>query len=158
MCSLTPGDQSLSCVFWSSLQVAEKKKEFDMCPLATLKKIFNKLLSVNIFIKWYNYKIRRRRRRQQRERQKSDRFNGKNSNSASASRFLCTFLCCHCCARLRRKYAYLEDVNKRRRNFLSHMNIDINPRNSAPGEVASIWQSKWVWIIAVKIERTRYYF
>ena len=31
------------------------------------------------------------------------------------------------------------DVNKRRRNFLSHiMNIDINPRNSAPGEVASI--------------------
>ena len=24
-----------------------------MCPLATLKKIFNKLLSVNIFIKWY---------------------------------------------------------------------------------------------------------
>ena len=52
MCSLTPGDQSLSCVFWSSLQVAEKK-EFDMCPLATLKKIFNKLLSVNIFIKGY---------------------------------------------------------------------------------------------------------
>ena len=113
-----------------------------MCPLATLKKIFNKLLSVNIFIKGY---IR------------SDDGDGdgdgdgnenvkkaiglmreKNSNSASASRFLCTFLCCHCCSRLRRKYAYLEDVNKRRRNFLSHMNIDINPRNSTPGEVASI--------------------
>ena len=53
MCSLSPGDQSLSCVFWSSLQVAEKKKEFDVCPLATFKKIFNKLLSVNIFIKGY---------------------------------------------------------------------------------------------------------
>ena len=31
----------------------KKKNEFDMCPLDTLKKIFNKLLSVNIFIKRY---------------------------------------------------------------------------------------------------------
>ena len=139
MCSLTPSDQSLSCVFWSSLQVTEKK-EFDMCPLATLKEIFNKLLSVNIFIKGYirsddgdgdgdgNENVKKA----------IGLMRGKNNNSASASCFFCTFLCCHCCARLRRKYDYLEDVNKRRRNFLSHMNIDINPRNSAPGEVACI--------------------
>ena len=30
-----------------------RKKKSDMCPLATPKKIFNKLLSVNIFIKGY---------------------------------------------------------------------------------------------------------
>ena len=125
-------------VFFGPHCKLQKKKEFDMCPLATLKKIFNKLLSVNIFIKGYKIRRRRRRRRRQRERQKSDRFNGKNSNSASASRFFCTFLCRICCARLRRKYHYLEDVNKRRPNFLSHMNLDINSRNSAPGEVASI--------------------
>ena len=127
-------------VFFGPHCKLQKKKEFDMCPLATLKEIFNKLLSVNIFIKGYirsddgdgdgdgNENVKKA----------IGLMRGKNNNSPSASRFFCTFLCCHCCARLRRKYDYLEDVNKRRRNFLSHMNIDINPRNSAPGEVACI--------------------
>ena len=55
MCSFTPSDQSLSYVFFGphcKLQ-KKKKKGFDMCPLVTPKKIFNKLLSVNIFIKGY---------------------------------------------------------------------------------------------------------
>ena len=125
-------------VFFGPHCKLQKKKEFDMCPLATLKKIFNKLLSVNIFIKGYIRSDDGDGDGNENVKKAIGLMREKNSNSASASRFLCTFLCCHCCARLRRKYAYLEDVNKRRRNFLSHMNIDINPRNSAPGEVASI--------------------
>lgn len=114
----------------------KKKKEFDMCPLATPKKIFNKLLSVNIFIKRY---IRSEDGDGNENVKKAiGLMHGKNSNSASASRFFCTVLCRHCSARLRRKHDYLEDVNKRRQNFLSHMNVDINSRNSAPGEVACI--------------------
>ena len=38
-------------VFFGPHCKLQKKKEFDMCPLATLKKIFNKLLSINIFRK-----------------------------------------------------------------------------------------------------------
>ena len=111
-----------------------------MCPLATLKKIFNKLLSVNIFIKGLNIR--------------SDDGDGDGDGNESVKKaiglmgktatlqrlhaFFCTFLYRHCCARLRRKHDYLQDVNKRRRNFLSHMNLDINSRNSAPGEVACI--------------------
>ena len=134
MCSFTPSDQSLSYVFFGPhCKLQKKKKGFDMCPLVTPKKICSKLLSVNIFIKGY---IR-----------SDDGAGNENVKKAIGlitatlqvlHAFFCTFLCRHCCARLRRKYDYLEDVNKRRRNFLPHMNLDINSRNSAPGEVACI--------------------
>ena len=60
-----------------------------MCPLATPKKIFNKLLSVNIFIKGYirsddgdgNENVKKA----------IGLMHGKNSNSASASRFFVQF-------------------------------------------------------------------
>ena len=61
------------------------------------------------------------RRRQQREGQKSNRLNRQNNNSARASRFFVHFFVVT--ARLRRDKnlfsRFMEDVNKRRLNFLS---------------------------------------
>ena len=40
-------------VFFGPHCKLQKEKKIDLCPLATPKKIFNKLLCVNIFIKGY---------------------------------------------------------------------------------------------------------
>ena len=48
---------------------------------------------------------------------------------------------------------FMEDVNKQRRNLFLFLYLDMVPRNSTPGGFAYIWQSKWVGIIAIKIER-----
>ena len=93
-------------VFFGPHCKLQKKKEFDMCPLATLKEIFNKLLSVNIFIKGYIQSDDGDGDGNENVKKAIGLMRGKNNNSASASRFFCTFLCCHCCARLRRKYDY----------------------------------------------------
>ena len=42
-------------------------------------------------------------------------------------------------------------------NF-SFSNLDMFLRNSTPGGLAYIWQSKWVGIIAIKTERTQIHF
>ena len=47
-----------------------------------------------------------------------------------------------------------EVLNKRRPNFFPLLNMDIVLRNSGPGELAFICQSKWVGLIEIKIERT----
>ena len=61
------------------------------------------------------------RQRQQREGQKSNRLNRQNNNSARASRFFVHLFVVT--ARLRRNKnlisRFMEDVNKRRLNFLS---------------------------------------
>ena len=41
---------------------------------------------------------------------------------------------------------------------LFFLNLNIAIRNSNPREFANIWQSKWVAMIAMKIERTRVHF
>ena len=81
-----------------------RTKKLDMCPLAAPQKIFNKLLSVNIFIKGYirsddgdsdgNENVK-----------KAIGLMGKTATLQVLHAFFCTFLCIHCCARLRRKYA-----------------------------------------------------
>ena len=52
---------------------------------------------------------------------------------------------------------FIEDVNNRRRNFIS-LNLDTVPRNSAPGGGAYIKVSAWVGIIARKAKRTQIHF
>ena len=62
-----------------------------------------------------------RRQQWQRDSQKNNRFNEQNKNSARASRFFVHFSAIT--ARLQRENAllhtFMEDVNKRRRNFLA---------------------------------------
>ena len=51
---------------------------------------------------------------------------------------------------------FMDDVLNRSGDqiFFPLVNLDIVLRNSTPGEFAYIWQSKWVEIIEMKIEKT----
>ena len=86
--------------------------------------------------------IREFKQRQQRERQNSNRFIEQNKTFARASRFLyislpflhnydvklkCLFSC------------FMEDVNKRRRNFLSLSKLRVrSPRNQLQGNLSTL--------------------
>ena len=52
----------------------------------------------------------------------------------------------------------MEDINNRRRNFLSLYKLGYGSWQSAPEDFACIWQSKRVGIIAIPFERTRIHF
>ena len=52
-------------------------------------------------------------------------------------------------------FTFREDVNKRRRNFIPSLNLNMVLRNSTPGGFAYIWQRKWFGIIAMKTEWTK---
>jgi len=59
-------------------------------------------------------------------------------------------------ARLRRKcliLSFMEDVSKRRQNFVSPSNLDIVLRNSTPGEFGYSCLPEKIRIIAMKIEK-----
>ena len=49
---------------------------------------------------------------------------------------------------------FMKDINKQRRNFLLFLKLNSALGNLTPGEFAYIWKSKWLGIIAMKIERT----
>jgi len=87
----------------------------------------------------------------------NNRFSRQNNNFAGAAHFLCTFLCRFCMTTTLNCLILLfrEDVNKRRRNFILFLHLDMVLRNSTLGGFAYIWQSKWVGIIAIKTERTQ---
>ena len=54
---------------------------------------------------------------------------------------------------------FMEDVNKRKRNFFLFLNLDmVLNRNSAPGEYVDIRKCSKVGITAMKIERKRNHF
>ena len=53
---------------------------------------------------------------------------------------------------------FKEDVNKRPRNFIVFLNLNMVLRNSTPGGFTYFWQSMWVGIIAIKTKRTQIYF
>ena len=82
------------------------------------------------------------------------------TNCARASRFFCTFLFRHWTTTTGKCLIshFMEDVNKPRPNFLSHSELNIVLRNSAQKEFPYIWQSKWVGIIIIEIERTQIHF
>ena len=51
---------------------------------------------------------------------------------------------------------FMEDrVNKRRRNFILFLNLNMFLKNSTPAAFVYIWQSKWAGIIAIKTKCTQ---
>ena len=56
-------------------------------------------------------------------------------------------------------FAFIEEVNKQQRNFISLSEFgSVVIWNSASGGFAYIWWSKWVGIIAIKTEKTQIHF
>ena len=53
---------------------------------------------------------------------------------------------------------FKEDVNKRPRNFILFLNLNMVLRNSTPGGFTYFWQSMWVGIMAIKTKRTQIHF
>ena len=91
---------------------------------------------------WIIREFKPRRRRQQRERQKS-------------SKFFCTFLCRYYTTTTWKCLIsrFMEDANKRRRNFLLFLNISSIPKKSTPGKFAYIRYFKRTKINATKFEK-----
>ena len=94
------------------------------------------------------------------ERQKSNRFCNQNNTFARASRFFEDFFAVT--ARLRRENAQFHVVQ---RTYTSedeisslYLNLDMVLRNSTLEGSTCIWQSWWLGVIAMNIERTRIYF
>ena len=119
-------------------------------------------LAVNtvMFVSRDNRDFKNQRRGRQRERQKNNRFCKQNNNFAHASRFFVHFFARFCtittwkCLISR----FMEDVNKRRRNFISISVLGYGQEIQFHGGFAYIWQSRWVGIIAIKTERTQIHF
>ena len=56
-------------------------------------------------------------------------------------------------------FAFMEDINKEQRNFISLSELgSMVIWNSASGGFVYIWWSKWVRIIAIKTEKTQIHF
>ena len=56
-------------------------------------------------------------------------------------------------------FAFIEDVNKQQRNFISLSEFgSVVIWNSVSGGFAYIWWSKWVGIITIKTEKTQIHF
>ena len=108
-----------------------------------------------------DFKIQRRGR--QRERQKKNNwFNKQNNNFASASRFFVHFFARFCTTTTWKCLIsrFMEDVNKQRRNFisLSELGYQLLKIKLQADRLHSVWQRKWVGIIAFKTERTQIHF
>ena len=96
-----------------------------------------------------NRKLKMERRR---ESQKSNSLTRQNNNFARAS----CLLCCHCTTTTWKCLIsrFVKDVNKQWQNLLSLYELGYRvDRNSAPGEFACVWQSKWVGIITIETEK-----
>ena len=52
-------------------------------------------------------------------------------------------------------FTFMEDVNKRLRNFILFLNLNMFLKNSTSATIVYIWQSKWAGIIAIKTKRTQ---
>ena len=81
---------------------------------------------------------------QRRERQKSNSINEQKQDFCRCMTLSCAFRCRHCTTtKLKcRTWSFMEEVNKPGRNFPFFMKLDIVLRNSAPGELACMWQSE----------------
>ena len=55
-------------------------------------------------------------------------------------------------------FAFIEDVNKQQRNFISVSELKYGILKFSLGGFAYNWQRKWVGIIAIKTERTQNHF
>ena len=53
---------------------------------------------------------------------------------------------------------FMENVKKRRQNFILFLNLNMFLKNSTPAAFAYIWQSKWAGIIAINTKRTQIHF
>lgn len=74
--------------------------------------------------------------------------------------FFCAFIFHHCTTATW-KYLiprFIEDINKQGRDFLLFLNLDMVVRYSTSGEFDYVWHSKWVRVIALKIEIQRIHF
>ena len=103
------------------------------------------------------------RRRRQREVKKATGWIGKRQQLFTCITLFCTFLCRHCTPRLRRENAnqfHFLWGTKTRDGWIFFLFLHLNMvvRNSAQKEFACIWHSKWVWVIAIEIERTQILF
>ena len=103
-----------------------------------------------------NRKFKMKRRRESKKRNSLTSLTRKTKNFARASHFFVYFLCRDCtttpwkCLISR----FLKDVNKQWQNLLSLYELGYRvDRNSAPGEFACIWQSKWLGIITIETEK-----
>ena len=88
----------------------------------------------------------------------NNRFSRQNNNFAGESHSFCAFLCRFCTTTTWNCLILLfrEDVNKRRRNFILFLHVNMVLRNSTPGGFAYIWLSiKWVGVIVLKTERRK---
>ena len=91
---------------------------------------------------------------------KNNRFRLATKQLCTCITLFCTFLCLFCTATTWNCLILLfrDGVNKRRRNFILFLNLNMVLRNSTPRRFAYIWRSKWVEIIAIKTERTQLHF
>ena len=91
---------------------------------------------------------------------KNNRFCKQNNNFARASRFFVHFFARFCTTTTWKCpiSLFMEDVNKRRRNFISLSVLGYGPKEFNSRRFAYIWQSKWIGIIAIKTERTQIHF
>ena len=90
---------------------------------------------------------------------KHNRFRRKNSNSAHASHFFVHL--CRFCTTATWKYLilhFMEDGTSDDEILFLFLNLDRDPRISAPGVFALFWSSKWAGIIAIKTGRTQIHF
>ena len=108
-----------------------------------------------------DFKIQRRGR--QRERQKKNKKERKKRKTLlTCITLFCTFLCRFCTTTTRKIpiSRFMEDVKKQRRNFisLSELGYQLLKIKLQADRLHSVWQSKWVGIIAFKTERTQIHF
>ena len=55
-------------------------------------------------------------------------------------------------------FTFMEDVKKRRRNFILFLNLNMFLKNSTPAAFAYIWQSMWAGIIAIRPKERKFIF
>jgi len=105
-----------------------------------------------------DFKIQQRGRRQKRH--ENNRFYNQNNNFTCASRSFVHFFTRFWttttwkCLILR----FMEYANKQWQMIFLFLSLDMVPRNSTPGGLAFIWQSKWVGIIAIKTGESKFTF
>ena len=90
----------------------------------------------------------------------SDRCTVGKTTTLHVHRTFYTFLCRFCTTTTWNCLIslFMENVKKRRRNFILFLNLNMFLKNSTPATFAYIWQSKWAGIIAIKTKRTQIHF
>ena len=101
-------------------------------------------------------KIRRRRR--QREGQKSNSFNNENNSFPHHAFLYFSLPSVHDYAVKMPNFTFYGGSTQARMKFSLFLKLDMVHRNSTLGGFNDIWQSYWLGVIAMKIERTRIHF